>query len=206
MFRGFESTFTIDASISRPIEASLSYADLAPKDAFIQRFNGSSFNSGLYRVVSTYATQGQAQAFIEEGFPDFAGRMEAISYDWLGRVFALDSGRLEEGLPAIMMFEPGTGEALEIPCNIVSFHESELVQYGNEALAQGFHEEWLASGGPKPALLQCIGYKNPLFLGGSDTLSNIELADLDVYWTLMGQLVRQTRHLPSGTKVSPRVG
>ena len=99
------------------------------------------------------------------------------------------------------MFEPGTGEALEIPCNIETFHESELIQYREEALAESFYQHWLDDGGMQPAITQCVGYKKPLFLGGRDTVDNLEVADLDVYWTVSAQLIQKTRGLPLGASI-----
>jgi hypothetical protein len=97
------------------------------------------------------------------------------------------------------MFEPGTGEALEIPCGIEGFHDQELVEHREEALAAKFHAAWLASGGRPPNCEECVGYKKPLFLGGKDVISNLEVQNLDVYWTLAAQLIRKAKGLPPGT-------
>jgi len=91
------------------------------------------------------------------------------------------------------MFEPGTGEALAIPCNLETFHDEELVEYGDAALASEFQERWLANDGAAPQYGQCIGYKKPLFLGGADELGNLEMFDVDVYWHLMAQLISKVR-------------
>jgi len=52
-----------------------------------------------------------------------------------------------------------------------------------------------------PNYTQCLGNRKPLFLGGTDELWNMELSDLDVYWHVVGQLVRKTRGLPLGTPI-----
>ena len=44
-------------------------------------------------------------------------------------MFSLDRQRYADGLLAVSMLEPGTGEALETPCTAESFHESELIDY-----------------------------------------------------------------------------
>src|SRR5205823_258204 len=95
----------------------------------------------------------------------------------------------------------GTAAALEIPADIVAFHESQLVNHADAALAKTFHSQWLARGGAVPSPKQCIGYRRPLFLGGNDVLDNLELTDIDVYWTLSAQLIEQSRHLPPGSKI-----
>ncbi|WP_202385393.1 hypothetical protein [Altericroceibacterium endophyticum] len=45
-----------------------------------------------------------------------------------------------------------------------------------------------------------------MFLGGVDDLENLELSDLDVYWHLSAQIIRQARGLPPGTSVRFDIG
>jgi Domain of unknown function (DUF1851) len=99
------------------------------------------------------------------------------------------------------MLEPGTGQALEIPVSFSLFHDVELVDYREEALAQSFFGQWLAIGGKRPRLDECVGYRKPLFLGGVDTVANLEIIDLDVYWTVLGQLRNTTKSLPEGSGI-----
>ena len=49
---------------------------------------------------------------------------------------------------------------------------------------------------------QCAGYKVPLFLGGEDSIHNLELSDIEVYWSLMAQLRLATIDLAPGTRIS----
>jgi hypothetical protein len=100
------------------------------------------------------------------------------------------------------MFEPGTGEALEIPVPLSAFHDEELVDFSDSALAAGFFREWAAVSRATLQFNECAGYKLPLFLSGLDTVENLEVVDVDVYWTLTGQLLLQTGDLPAGTSVS----
>lgn len=167
---------------------------------FLGRYAGESFCQGLYRIhpiteMSRWTTT------VVEAFPEFGGRVFCFSYDWLGRHFAVDFGRLEGGQCQILMLEPGTGQALEIPANFRDFHDIELVQYQDEALAGDSYRAWLAAGGAVPSAAQCIGYRKPLFLGGQDVASNFEVTDLEVYWSICGQLLAKIRGLPNGTKI-----
>lgn len=167
---------------------------------FLNQFGGASFGRGLYRIIASSNIKVWNDRVLLP-FSDFGGRISCFAYDWLGRVFALDRGRLEDDRPGVVMFEPGTGEALEIPCNLETFHTNELLEFGDAALAVNFHQEWLDAGGAVPTIDQCVGYKRPLFLGGSDDVDNLELSDIDVYWHLFGQLIEQTRGQPIGTRV-----
>lgn len=173
--------------------ASVGYRELAG------RFAGCSFEDGIYRIHDA-ATGPRGLAWLAESFPQFASRACPFAYDWLGRQFATDSGRLEGDESLVLLFEPGTGEVLEIPFSFAAFHE-QLDDLREPALAQSFFASWAKA---NPDLLplhvaQCAGYKVPLFLGGKDTLENLEVIDLDVYWSVSGQLRRGTQNLPPGT-------
>ncbi|CCV07982.1 hypothetical protein MESS2_660021 [Mesorhizobium metallidurans STM 2683] len=164
-------------------------------------FGGASFKRGLYRINrASEVTRWNARVVL--GFPEFAGRITCFGYDWLGRAFAVDTGRLEQGEPGVVMFEPGTGEALEVPANIRAFHDAELQEYEDAALASDFYTKWREIVGTEPAYTQCVGYKVPLFLNGKDEIENLELSDLDVYWHIMGQLILKVKDLPMGTRVN----
>ena len=136
-----------------------------------------------------------------EAFPEFGGRIECFGADWAGRQFAIDFGRIDDGDPQVLLLEPGTGEALEIPIGKRAFHEEELVQKPDAAVAQSFFKQWLALGGERPNYNQCVGYKKPLDLGGADDVTNLELNDFDVYWTISAQLLAQVRGRPVGTRI-----
>jgi hypothetical protein len=134
-------------------------------------------------------------------FPTFADRIECFGMDWLGRQFATDRGRIEGGEPLVLMLEPGTGEALEIPVGVAAFHTQELIDEADAVAAVSFFANWISAGGARPGYDQCVGYKVPLFLGGADEVANLELTDLDVYWTLAAQLLSKARDLPDGAVI-----
>lgn len=48
---------------------------------------------------------------------------------------------------------------------------------------------------------QCYGCKIPLSLGGQLDPDNFERSDLQTHYSVLGQLHRQTKHLPPGTKI-----
>jgi hypothetical protein len=142
------------------------------------------------------------QERVVSAFPELASGIVCFGFDWLGDIFALDVHRLEEGELGVLMFEPGTGEALNIPCNLQTFHNKGVIELGEAVLALSFFARWRESGGAPPAYEQCIGYKKPLFLGGADEVENLEMSDLDVYWRVMGQLISQVKKLPPGTPIN----
>jgi hypothetical protein len=201
MFEVFEANFSRDPPINRNAATdSAATPDLFGLREFFEEYGGSSFASGLYRTLQSVDVVGWQQR-IGVGFSEFEDRAICFGYDWAGGVFALDTERLQDGYAGVILLEPGTGKALRLPFNLFTFHNIGLIESAEAVLGVSFYENWRATGGPAPSYGQCVGYRRPLFLGGSDVIDNLEVSDLDVYWHLMGQLIQQTRGLPPGTPV-----
>ena len=167
----------------------------------IQNLGGASYSNGLYRVIRSNEKT-EWDLIVAQAFPVFGNRLSCFAYDWLGRIFSLDPEREIDGLPGVIMLEPGTGQTLEIPSHLASFHDEELIEFSDAALAAGFHRNWLSHGGAIPTYEQCIGYVKPLFLGGKDDIGNLAPSDIKVYWGIASQLITKVRSLPTGTKIS----
>jgi len=194
MFERFQATFgsrrdALDVGAAW-VHPRLSH--VAGYDAFAREFAGASFGGGLYRVHDDL-TGPRALAFVADAFPEFAQRVCPFGYDWLGRQFAVDSARVLSGEPQVLLLEPGTGEALEIPADFCAFHDNEMVDHVDAAVALGFFTSWSRSNPDQLPLprSQCVGYKVPLFLGGADAAGNLEVSDIEVYWTVVGQVRQQ---------------
>lgn len=154
---------------------------------------GVSLNGGLFRWFDASAAR-QWGALLRGAFPSLSGRVQPFAADWLGRQFAIDSARHDaDGTPQVLLLDVGAGEVLDVPTSLRGFHEEELVEFHDAALASNFYEEWrFASQDREPLMLrECVGYKVPLFLGGEDATPNLHRTDAEVHWTLTGQLLRQ---------------
>ncbi len=162
---------------------------------------GLTIGGGLLRVHTIESATAAAE-LVQAGYPEYAGRVSCFAFDWAGRQFSVDLGDARD---IVQMFEIGTGQVLEIPADLEGFFDEEIVQYTDAALGESFFSAWLGAGGGQPGFNECVGYRRPLFLGGVDDVSNLELTDLSVYWTVFGQLRVKTRGLPPGTRVG-RVG
>lgn len=199
MFETFARRFTATSQVAtRSPESAETWPVL---QRLFDKYGGTTFNEGLYRVHDAVSS-GAATRDAAVVYPALKIPWVCFGYDWLGRQFALDYHRGTADNPEVVMLEPGTGEILEVPATFEDFHDYALLEYQEACLAPEFFGEWRAHGGDTPRIDQCIGYKTPLFLGGIDDVSNLEISDLDVYWAITGQLITSTRNLPSGTRVS----
>ncbi|GAB3933043.1 hypothetical protein GCM10029976_039830 [Kribbella albertanoniae] len=177
------------------------FVGLTPLQEVRARFGGCTFRDGLYRIHGE-SSAAVAKAWVDDAFPEFKGRFEIFGFDWLGRQFAADRARGEASDPEVMLIEPGAGEALEIPVPFSKFHDEELVDYSDEALAVNFYAQWRSQSPGSLGFDQCAGYQVPLFLGGKDQVENLELSDIEVYWGIMGQLRAQAREVGLGNPIA----
>ncbi|GLW13245.1 hypothetical protein Misp01_83730 [Microtetraspora sp. NBRC 13810] len=144
---------------------------------------GKSFGGGLVRIHSS-AEAFRATAFIADAFPEYAGRVLPVAKDWLGRQYAV----MHPVEQVLLLIEPGSGDAFEVDCGLEDLFDREMVTDPNTYLARDLFLDWKAL---NPGILssgQCVGFKVPLFLGGDDSLENLEISDEEVYWSIMGQL------------------
>jgi hypothetical protein len=186
------AAFKLDEGYSYPHSSHFDYG-IYELNQLISKFGGNSYQNGLYRVIGRDDLDAWNHK-VSIVFPEYKKeQIFCFGFDWLGRVFALDRNANRDDDNNIIMFELGTGQVLEIPANLKTFHNNEIIGYGDASLASGFYKLWMISGGQPPNYGQCIGYKKPLFLGGADNLDNLELSEIDVYWTIVGQLILKIR-------------
>ncbi|MFC9772548.1 MULTISPECIES: T6SS immunity protein Tdi1 domain-containing protein [unclassified Pseudarthrobacter] len=198
MFELFADGFT---ATSREPHPNTSVAAPGILTGLFNTYGGTTFDGGIYRIHDAVSSKAASKT-AAEAYPGFQTETFCFGFDWLGRQFALDFHRGTPDDPEVILLEPGTGEALEIPVPFSKFHDDALFEYRDSCLFPDWFAEWRAAGGAAPAFTECIGYKQPLFLGGEDTTANLQLTDIDVYWSIAGQVLNATRHLPDGTPVS----
>lgn len=86
------------------------------------------------------------------------------------------------------MFEIGTNDVLEIPCSFEIFLNEEIPLYTDACLAKSFFDEWTKYSNKETVYGRCTGYKVPLFLGGEDSIKNLQDNDMEVYWSIITQI------------------
>jgi hypothetical protein len=197
MLKKFSEKFNV-ASKNKLNEDKSFFKDL-PSDLvkLFDSYSGYSVENGLYRIHS-FNSSLKWSLMIAEYFEKYQFKIYPFGFDWMGRQFCLANTQNS----VIYMFDPATGEDYVLHQNIVSFHEDDLVGDTNDMLASNLFKSVL-----KYCKLdalgysECLGYKTPLFLGGKDEIKNYEKADLEVYWTWLGQLFKKVKDLPDGANI-----
>jgi hypothetical protein len=176
--------------------------DVPPYTEFMRQLARSSFGGGLIRFLSPAVLPAwNSEAGWQSHWRQWSSRLTVISVDWRGHQIGFDRGRLRDGQPLLGMLEVGSGEYFQIPASFEEYLDVELVEFSEESLAAGRYADWLSRGGLAPKEGECVGYSQPLFLGGADSFDNMGITDLNVYVDIHGQLYEKVAGLPLGTKV-----
>lgn len=155
---------------------------------FILQLGGKRFGNGVFNSFSN-DNLNRWTGIVSEAYPDFKNMFKLFGYDWLGRCFGIDLR--ERTFENILMFEIGTNDVLEIPCTFKNFLNEEIPLNSDACLAKSFFNEWIAHSNETIKYGRCIGYKIPLFLGGEDTIENLENSDMEVYWSIISQIKKR---------------
>ena len=95
------------------------------------------------------------------------------------------------------MFDYSTGDYFELESSLENFFNIELVNYLDDTLdAKTFSKIK-----KNISFEQCLAYKKPLFLGGKDTIENLEITDMEVDWDLNYQIIQEIKKLPKSTLI-----
>ncbi len=152
-------------------------------EGFCKEYSATVFGGGLFNSFDV-EKRDYWNAVVETFYPQYKDKISVIGYDWLGRIFATLKDK-----DCVKLFEIGTGETLNIGCTLEKFLDEEIPVYSNDCLAHKFFNEWKKENPEALPYGKCVGYRIPLFLGGKDNVSNLEISDMDVYWTVTGTLL-----------------
>jgi hypothetical protein len=166
--------------------------------ALFAECGGVSINKGLYRVHTRASSQLWSDN-IRLYFPEIRKTVFPFGYDWLGRQYGIIQG-VEH---VIVMFDPATVEYYELAADLKDFHNKDLVADRDETVSEAsFIPALKKMNITEIAIDKCVGYKVPLFLGGTYDYTNYEITDIEVYWEMQCQMFQQIKDLPPGTKIS----
>lgn len=162
-------------------------------------FGGATLSDGFYRFHTAESCQAgnTACAGLVRGFE---GRFHVFAFDWLGRHLAVDL-RPATAEGKVIAVDPGAAQHLATGCTFGEWHDA--VAGRDDPLAYCLYQEWRDANPSAGALQfdQAIGYKVPVFLGGTDEVANLEIIDLGVYFKLCTQLARSARTTRAGSTI-----
>jgi hypothetical protein len=127
----------------------------------------------------------------------------AFATDWMGRLFLfLPKVKVRNGEPALGLLVPTTGESIVLDYSFGEFLGQAMATDWRNLVEADRLDEWRAAGNATPAFDQAVAPKQPLILGGSDEISEMELTPLVVAVSFGGQVWEQVKDLPPGTTIS----
>lgn len=184
-----------------PINSLITSIDNPEFQELLKRYEGASFNKGVYRIVRSQDISLWIGC-IASIFSDFSKRIIPFGYDWLGRFFCLDLEKTENSKPLVLLFSGFSNEVLEIPTNIVEFHDRVLIAQSEVALEEGMFSNYLSSSRIiSLSTDHCVDMVIPLYMGGTYSVDNMKVAELEASWEINAQLLSQLKNVPEGTQI-----
>jgi len=169
---------------------------------FRDEMGGASFGRGLYRAVSQRDHAAVMQR-VADAFPEYSERVFPLAFDWLNRIFCADFDRTVDAKPLLLILSHLTDEVVDLPVGVDEFHNMHLVEHHNGLLESGLFEAFLHSRQLNQlSYSECAGLSIPLFLGGHYAIENMEVADVEVDWSITAKLLQQIRPLEEGAAIS----
>lgn len=196
MFERFVAAYPSDGSVASPpikIEPLKQVSGLAE---LVTLGAGCSFGDGVLRVFTEDQAR-RSQSLVNAMFPERAPRIRPFAQDWQGRQYVLDLHRS----CIVLLIEPGSGSVFSLDEAIPELFDQCMIDEPDVFLAMDLFRPWRDLHSEAVPVGKCVGFKQPLFLNGENTVDNLEVIDEDVYWSIHGQLWAQAKDLPPGTSI-----
>src|SRR5947209_1779158 len=130
------------------------------------------YNDGLYVILPRNEAV-ELTRLVESVFPVAQGKIAIFATDWMGRLFATDTLLTDSGGAAtVTCFDLAEPASFTTEVNFDEFHNKEAVDMMVELLNLNQFAKWTALNAPPRDGVSCVGYKVPLFIGGTDAIEN----------------------------------
>jgi hypothetical protein len=163
-----------------------------------------SYNRGIWRFflpVNPDFAYWTTRGGWADDWPKYRG-ISLFGVDWLGRLVGVDGRKGRPSGSEVVRLEPAMGELLMTDGTVEEFLTRDLVDEYDDTLSADLFVDWLATSPPPLVPDRCVGFRQPLVLGGTDDLDNLETTSLKVYVSISGQIATQVAGLKPGTKIS----
>lgn len=188
MFEKFLSQYSRDASSQPPAIQSKFEIKAILKD--IYDFNHTSFSNGLFRVIDFNKIE-YWKEIISKVFDIDHLQITPFGYDWLGRIFAIESNN-NTPTGQIFLFVPYSSDSFKIPSSLIDFFDQILITEREAAVEATLFSKFIHSNKINNIPIdKCASLNKPTFLGGDLTIGNMALCDIEVYWDIFGQVLDQ---------------
>ncbi len=117
-------------------------------------------------------------------------------------VSAIGDMFLTDAAGRVSWLDTGTGKLQQVAASVDEFQR---LRQQREQADQWFIPQLvgdLITSGVRLSPGQCYSYKKPPILGGEIEPANFEPTDLSVHFSVLGQIHRQVKDLPAGTKIT----
>ena len=176
--------------------------DIEEANHFMSSYEGMTFGNLIYRIHLAQDIQ-KWSLIVKRIFPETIGNITCFGYDWLGRQFCIISyGEISE--IQIFRFDVSTNEAIILSSSFLEFHNTELTKNNEHVLSQNLFKQWINNNKKEIYSNQCAGFIHPPILGGKLGIDNLKNIDLEVYWSILGQILLKMRSFPENSKI-PRI-
>ena len=102
----------------------------------------------------------------------------------------------------VFWLDSGTGQLQQIANSVAEFHTLRQQRQNSDQWFMPQLVGDLMARGRKLGPGECYSYKKPPILGGQIEPPNFEPTDLSVHFSILGQIHKQVKDLPPGTKIS----
>ncbi|MFZ6815818.1 hypothetical protein ACO0K3_15225 [Undibacterium sp. Rencai35W] len=109
---------------------------------------------------------------------------------------------MEKSQNLLVLFSHLTDEVINIPNNLIEFHDEVIINTQEEIFNLDLFEAFLHS--VKIVRLetsQCVEMRTPLFLNGEFSTENMKLQNTVIEWDLNSQLLKQLRLVQDDTQI-----
>jgi len=169
------------------IRAQLSYSGDLYQD-FVNQLGGRQFGNGIFSSFRSEELE-LWRNNISEAFPELGGNFRPFGYDWQGNCFAV--AKDTNGNERILFIEIGDGKIYPLSFSFAEFMNVEIPKNAAVIFEKSMYDEWRVYAKTIIPYGNCAGYIVPLFLGGEATPKNMEISDMEVYWSILGQIRTQ---------------
>jgi len=161
-------------------------------DYFVRSFGGQHLLNGMFTVFKQNDLE-KWEKNVKRFFYNLKENFKLFGYDWQGNCYGIILNNATTLNENVVMFEIGTNKILSFSCDFNTFINKTFIDQLNSILVPQFFESAVKLYDDKIGYGKCIGYKRPLFMGGQDIPSNLEYSDMDVYWTVLAQVIESVR-------------